>query len=88
MLGRPSSSAARDVDVHDHRTHIDDSAGGAFSALPDRRIADSARELHDTVMYFDADRAGGDIVVAFERGQNVILNLSVVLHQASSHQRQ
>jgi len=56
--------------------------GSDFGVFLNCSVANAAREFHDSVMYFDANCAGYDILFTIKLGYDVFLNLHIVFHQA------
>ena len=73
--------SADDVNIHDNRNDIRNAAGREFGMSPYCRVIDTAGELDDSVMYFDADGVLHDIPVTVQLSKDLLLNLPVVFHR-------
>jgi hypothetical protein len=72
-------STLLDPHVQDYICDTGYASGVTFGALFHGGVAEAAGEFNHTVMYFDANRAGRDAFVTSEFGENLLLNLSVIV---------
>jgi hypothetical protein len=71
----------RNVDIHDDGCHSIDAMRSALGTLHGALVVHMARKFHDSVMNFDADRAGNHILFLPKLGEDVVFDLNIVCHR-------